>query len=53
MNEKKRVLNKERNHTYLAEASIFPTLYHYSFDKYIIIITFRRETLPKIFAIRK
>ena len=27
--ETKRVLNKERNNTYLAEASIFPTLYHY------------------------
>ena len=39
INEKKRVLNKERNNTYLAEASIFS---HYTttcdFDKYIIII---------------
>ena len=40
INEKKRVLNKERNNTYLAEASIFPTLYHYMLIKW-------REISPK------
>ena len=47
-NEKKRVLNKQRNNTYLAEASILPyctTACNY--DKYITIITFWRETAPK------
>ena len=48
MNEKKRVLDKELNNTYLAEASIFPhcTIAR-NFDKYSIIITFWRETSPK------
>ena len=41
INEKKRVLNTERNNTYLAEASISP---HFTttcdFDKYTIILHF-------------
>ena len=45
LNEKKRVLSKERNHTYLAEASILPhCTTAWNFDKYSTIITFWRET---------
>ena len=47
INEKKRVLNKERNNTYLEEASIFPRCTTAcDFDKYSITITFWRETSP-------
>ena len=48
INEKKRVLNKERNNTYYAEASIFPRCTTAcNIDKYSIMITFWRETSPK------
>ena len=48
ISEKKRVLNKERNNTYLAEASIFPRCTTAcNIDKYSIMITFWRETSAK------
>ena len=51
IHENKRVLNTERNNTYLAEASISP---HFTttcdFDKYTIIIAFWRKPSPKSLA---
>ena len=42
INEKKRVLNKERNNTFFPRCTTAC-----NFDKYSIMITFSRETLPK------